>query len=1306
MNGRILTFYSYKGGTGRTMALANVAWILAANGRRVLAVDWDLESPGLHRYFHPFLTDKKLRSSRGVIDLIRDFASAAVDPNATFASDEEWYRRYADVEREAVSLAWRFPDFGVIDLLPAGQQDPSYSSAVSTFDWPAFYERLNGGIFLQALRDNMRQHYDYVLIDSRTGLSDTAGICTVHLPDVVVDCFTLSEQSIDGAVSVADSIANQRRAEPIRIRPVPMRVEDAEQLKLEAGRDYARLRFGPYLGLDAEAADQYWGDVEIPYKPFFAYEEILAVFGERSRQEHSLLASFERLTNALTDGDVSAFPPLEERERRRMLGEYERTKPPAVTDVLISYASIDRTWAEWVGAELGRAGLRAVLQQVDFSVDPTEPAAVHEQATTVNRVLVLLSQDYVKAPNAAEFWRLVAARDPVGSGRFLLSARTDATRVPAPYSERQPAVDFANQSEERARDSLLAAFGLPAPPHRADDDQTAPRYPASQPPIWNVPQRHVAFTGRTALLEGLRDRLAASVTVVVPQALYGLGGVGKTQVAIEYAHRFAADYDVVWWISAEQPALVRAALGDLAARLGLPEVESVAERADAVLDALRRGEPTRRWLLVFDNADDPEAIRPYLPQGTGHLLLTSRNVAWSRQASAVEVGVFHREESMALLRSRVGELSDDEADRLAEKLGDLPLAIEQAGAWLATTAMPVSSYLELLDTRLTEVLGENPPIGYPRTAAATWLLSLERLREQMPAAAKLLELCAFFGPEPIPMRLINSERFVEVLLPLDPSLHEPLLQGRLVQEIGRYALASVDTGHTALQLHRLVQAVIRGQLSEEDHEANRRHVHEILAAANPKTPDRPDDWPYYAQLRLHLRASGALESTTPAVRQLVIDMVNYLARISDYQASEEQARDSIAAWRAATPGPDDLTTLWMRVFLGNVLRSQSRYAEARVEHDQAYRAFIELVGLDHPYAIAAISSLGGDLRGLGRFAEARTSDAETVERATRVLGADAPRTINALNNLAISLLFVGDFSGAAQYSEQAFSRRRATAGAKHPTALQNAHNYARCLRDLGRYKEARDLLVDTLRDLKEVRGDDNPHTLRTAKTLAVTLRKMGDVVAAHALTQETLARLDRRLGRAHTHTLACASNLACDQSALGDDRSARRTAEEALARYRQKFGADHVFTLACENNLAIFLRRLGHAEEAGTIAERVADRIEAALGRDHPYTLACLINQANALYDLGRYPDAFAIDEDIYPRIASRKALGPDHPDSIAAANNLAISRRLAGDRVGAQEMVQDQLARATRVLGADHLNTAAIRNGIRLNCDIDPPEV
>src|SRR4051812_14702108 len=213
--GQVITFYSYKGGTGRTMAVANVAWILAGNGFRVLVVDWDLESPGLHRYFHPFLLDKQLRASPGVFEMMRDFAAATLEPARD--DGEQWFVERTQVLDYATSLVWTFPDGGGIDLLPSGRQDRAYARNVSTFDWPSFYERLGGGDFIDALGHNMRQHYDYVLIDSRTGLSDAAGICTVQLPDVVVNCFTLSTQSVDGAVAVARSIRDQRERRPVRI---------------------------------------------------------------------------------------------------------------------------------------------------------------------------------------------------------------------------------------------------------------------------------------------------------------------------------------------------------------------------------------------------------------------------------------------------------------------------------------------------------------------------------------------------------------------------------------------------------------------------------------------------------------------------------------------------------------------------------------------------------------------------------------------------------------------------------------------------------------------------------------------------------------------------------------------------------------------------------------------------------------------------------------------------------------------------------------------------------------------------------
>jgi len=204
--GQIITFYSYKGGTGRTMAMANVAWIIASNGKRVLAVDWDLESPGLHKFFHPFLDESTVTATPGVIEIINDYASAAVGP---VPADDDWYLECARVDRHAVSLEWTFPEGGKVDFLSAGRQNRDYSTAVCSLDWDNFYDRLGGGRFFRAMREDMKKNYDYVLIDSRTGLSDVADICTIELPDVLAVCFTLSDQSIEGAANVARQISGR-----------------------------------------------------------------------------------------------------------------------------------------------------------------------------------------------------------------------------------------------------------------------------------------------------------------------------------------------------------------------------------------------------------------------------------------------------------------------------------------------------------------------------------------------------------------------------------------------------------------------------------------------------------------------------------------------------------------------------------------------------------------------------------------------------------------------------------------------------------------------------------------------------------------------------------------------------------------------------------------------------------------------------------------------------------------------------------------------------------------------------------------
>ncbi len=251
--GQIVTFYSFKGGTGRTMALANVAWILAANGMRVLIADWDLESPGLHRFFQPF-TDARSNERPGIVDFVRRYAwamaDAEIDPEALH--HPESYARAAlpaiskminehidRLDSYVIPLTWQFPGDGALHFLSPGKQNNGdYQATLASLDWDNFYDYLYGAHFLTVLRTLLKGKYDYVLIDSRTGHGDVSDICTRHLPDMVIDCFTLTNQAIHGAAAIAKEIKEGSGRE-ITILPVPMRIDHAQKDKVDAGLKYA-----------------------------------------------------------------------------------------------------------------------------------------------------------------------------------------------------------------------------------------------------------------------------------------------------------------------------------------------------------------------------------------------------------------------------------------------------------------------------------------------------------------------------------------------------------------------------------------------------------------------------------------------------------------------------------------------------------------------------------------------------------------------------------------------------------------------------------------------------------------------------------------------------------------------------------------------------------------------------------------------------------------------------------------------------------------------------------------------------------
>ncbi|HET9169864.1 MAG TPA: FxSxx-COOH system tetratricopeptide repeat protein, partial [Actinospica sp.] len=881
-DGKVVTFYSYKGGTGRTMALANVAWILASSGRRVLAVDWDLESPGLHRFFHPFLDMDLVADTPGVIDLIRTYQWAATRTQRGRPLD--WYREYAEVSQNTVSVDWAFPNSGALHFMPAGRQNQDYSATLASVNWDEFYERYGGGLFFDALRESMQRDYDYVLIDSRTGLSDVAQICTLQLPDVLVALFTFSDQGIDGVANVTQQVRDQYAQRGITILPVPTRIDEAEKDKADNGRAYARRRFaGLPQAMDEAERSRYWGEVEVPYRPFYAYEETLAVFGDRPESPGSVRASLERLARYITGDAAVQAPVVDEPERLRILGTYTRRRAVHSGDLVLCYVPENRMWAEWLARLLETNGIGTILYDAESRSEAPDAA----QTLAQNRTLAIVSPAFARSQRAKAFARAVAETDALGSRGRLTAVYVAETR-PLDGFVNLTSVDLSGMSETAAAESVLRALELPDTRTADEEEPIGARYPHSLPKIWNVRPRNDVFTGRNTMLDNLRDQLKEKGSaVVLPVALHGLGGVGKTQVALEYAHRFKADYDVIWWIDAEIPSFINESLAELADRLGVKVGDSLPDAAREALAALRGGLPqSKRWLLIYDNASEPSDLRDFLPNGPGHVLITSRNQTWTSVGEALEVDVFTRDESIEHLSKRLPELSAEDAERLAARLDNLPLAVEIAAAWLAETGMPVEDYLRDLDTTSRgSVLSVRESVAYSRALEATWEISLKRLAARTPVGVLVLELCAFMAPS-ISLDLISGQPTLDALARFDPGLAVPGIMNRVIEEIRRLALVKVDrqNNNNELQIHRLMQEFLRNRLSEEQQEERLHLVHRVLAGARPAQGevDDPRNWPTYARIWPHLGPSDAASCQEEKARLLLIEWVRFLWKSSQH----------------------------------------------------------------------------------------------------------------------------------------------------------------------------------------------------------------------------------------------------------------------------------------------------------------------------------------------------------------------------------------------------------------------------------------
>ncbi|WP_127498997.1 FxSxx-COOH system tetratricopeptide repeat protein [Actinoplanes solisilvae] len=847
----------------------------------------------------------------------------------------------------------------------------------------------------------------------------------------------------------------------------------------------------------------------------------------------------------------------------------------------------------------------------------------------------------------------------------------------------------------------------PVPPDPPPNASETP--PVSEPPSANVPARNPGFIGREDLMEIMRARLDA--TPWQPLVLHGLGGVGKTSIASEFVHRERHRYDHVWWITAEQTSQARSTLAALADRAPFALVGSQSDirlTINKVLAELERS--SFSWLIVFDNAAGPELIRPLMPADRGAVIITTRDGSWTRIGRTVPVDVLPRRDSIALLQSR-SDISFDDADQLAARLGDLPLALEQASAMRATTGISVDAYLARLDRHATSVLAEGRPAGYPETVASAFGLTFDDVRAESPGAAQLLAMLSCMSAESVSLGLLRAASDETIPPPLSRVLVQDDQLEAALQLLEQYGLLTLVDDGQKLRVHRLVQLIVRDSLSEHDGVQAYRNARRLLIEANPGDPDTPLTWEMHAEIGPHIRPARLLDDPESPGRRVVLDHIRYLYVLGDFDGSLRLSAEARRSWAGPDDVWDDDETFAAIDRYASALIGLGRYREADSLYQEAWVRLTthERFGEGHDRTARTASGVAFVSRILGNYGIGVNLDRYRVDHYERRGGPEDPEAVRARANLAVSYRAMGSFGEALAIDEKLVEFWRTNFGEDDYRTQLAVSNLARDQYGLGEYENALTMQLDNLSRLRDGLRGRHPYTVLATRTVATALRKVGRIAEALELSRDHHLTCQGEWGSEHGYTLAAAmtyANAIRMAVAAGEAGGltlavASNTSRRAVNTYRQRFGANNPLTLAAATNHAIILRATGERTLARNTVESAHRQLTAEVGADHPYVQAAAVGLANDR--VGQYDQEGAVRLLRTTLSTARNAGRAEHPDTLVCAINLGLLTR-AEDPQSAQTLIEPALNTLRERLGAEHPQVVAAARGERGECDIEPP--
>jgi len=816
-------------------------------------------------------------------------------------------------------------------------------------------------------------------------------------------------------------------------------------------------------------------------------------------------------------------------------------------DFFISRNGADAAWAQWIATVLEDNDYTTISQDWDFRPGQNFIGQMQKAITQSERTIAVLSPQYLSAEFTQPEWYAALRKDAKGDAGSLIPVMVRECEPPGLLSA-LAYIKLVDAAEEEARRLLLDGVKLERakrkqsyPGGKAAAAQTGRRFPGTLPEIFRIPhQRNPNFTGRDGLLRDLRETLAGGESAALTQAaIHGLGGVGKSQLAIEYVYRHTADYTLVWWLRSETAESLNADYEALAKKLGLVSEEDHPEQAqlvEAVREALeRRG----GWLLVFDNAPNPKGVKDYLPRGSaGHVLITSRHASWGKTARAMSVRVWEPAESIRFLLQRTGQSDEAAAGELADDLGHLPLALEQAAAYIDEAGRTIAGYLELFrkhKLRLFEAGGDAS--GEEATVTTTWEISFQRVRENSSAGADLLQLCAFLGPDDVPVDMIvdGAEHLPEEL---GAAVSDSLELDKAIKALRSYSL--LETGdkkpeERSLSTHRLVQAVTRERLSQEDQEVWAEAAVKVVNEAFPGNSQDVRNWPVCARLSAHaVRATDHAESLQVALNA-ASQLLNELGLFASGRAELEQAK---------------------------------QFSERALAIDE------KAYGPEHPRVAVRANNIGlilkaqGDLPGALDFAKRALAIDE------RAYGPEHPRVATLANNVGMILKDQGDLPRALEYAKRSLEIDEKAYGPEHPKVAIRAGNIGTILQAQGDSPEALEHAKRALAIHEKAYGPEHPAVATGANNIGQILQAQGDLPGALEHAKRALAISEEAYGPEHPDVATSANNIGLMMQAQGDLPGALEYITRALRILESTYGADNPSTIIAAGNLEVIRKAM------------------------------------------------------------------------------------------------------------------------------------